>query len=187
MARSEAVNLFPTSLLLEEREDPLSEKEFKALKNISWNEQYSNLISNDDDILEKREFSSIKKFILDSLNKYMREVIKCADELVITSSWVNINRKGMYHVRHCHPNSVLSGVFYFTDSQTPLYVYDPNSSSKTWDYDIQEFHGANSDQWAFPPVKNTCIIFPSSLDHSVPIHNDNKDRISLSFNSFFKN
>ena len=42
----------------------------------------------------------------------------------------------------------------------------------------------NSETFMLPCKPGDLILFPSSLRHSVPINTTNKNRISLSFNTF---
>ena len=44
----------------------------------------------------------------------------------------------------------------------------------------------NSDTWWYPAKVGTLLLFPSHLEHSVPELEAEKDRYSLSFNTFFK-
>tara|TARA_B100001996_G_C18633945_1_gene582890 strand:- start:15 stop:611 length:597 start_codon:yes stop_codon:yes gene_type:complete len=179
------IDLFPIRCMVEERSEPLSKDELKYLSEIEMHHNGSFLLSNDDHILEHKRFSSIKKFIEKSLNKYMDEVLHSPYKLRITTSWLNIEQNGMSHPRHNHQNSFLSGVFYFTDiGKSPLHVYNPHP--KLWDYDPQTYNVVNSYEWSLPLVKNSCVIFPSTLEHAVQVHNDPEtDRFSLAFNSFF--
>ena len=179
------IELFPTTILVEERKSSLTKKELDYIEFISeWNVG-SNYICSDDTILEQREFSSIRKFISDSLHKYMEEVLQCSHKLVITTSWVNITKTNQWHVRHNHCNSFLSGVFYFTDAlTTPLQFHNPLPHN--WDYTRNKYTPTNSDIWGLPIRKNCCVVFPSYLFHEVFASADENDRISLAFNAFFE-
>ena len=180
------MDVFPVRMMIEERNKPLSVDELKYVSDIDYHLGNTFYISQDDDVLSKKRFSSIKGFIEKSLDKYMKEVLHSSAKLRITNSWINIEHKGMSHPKHNHANSFLSGVFYFTDvRESPLVVYNPSSFSRAWDYKPNSFNSFNSYKWTVPMNKNSCVIFPSTLEHSVDTHNDEKIRISLSFNSFF--
>ena len=180
------MDVFPIRMMIEERNKPLSVDELKYVSDIDYYVGNTFYISQDDYVLNKKRLSSIKRFIEKSLDKYMKDVLYSSAKLRITNSWINIEHKGMSHPKHNHANSFLSGVFYFTDvRESPLVVYNPSSFSRAWDYNPKSFNAVNSYRWTVPMNKNSCVIFPSTLEHSVDTHNDEKIRISLSFNSFF--
>ena len=49
---------------------------------------------------------------------------------------------------------------------------------------VNKFNEFNSENFLLPVNSGELILFPSSLRHSVPINTTNKNRISLSFNTF---
>tara|TARA_Y100001963_G_scaffold158248_1_gene257215 strand:+ start:249 stop:851 length:603 start_codon:yes stop_codon:yes gene_type:complete len=179
------LDLFPSSILVEERETSISKKELDLISEIDYSGGKGNVkFSADDHILDNKKFSSIKKFIQKCLNKYMKEILGSSCKLVITTSWINISKKGAQHPRHSHPNSFLSGVFYLTDiKDSPLLVYNPNAI--IWDYE-HAYTPVNAEYWTIPLLKNYCIIFPSTLNHSTLENSTDLPRISLAFNSFFE-
>lgn len=56
-----------------------------------------------------------------------------------------------------------------------------NSNFKRKVFKYNEF---NSENFLLPIKSGELILFPSTLKHSVPINTSNKNRISLSFNTF---
>jgi uncharacterized protein (TIGR02466 family) len=107
-------------------------------------------------------------------------------EVYITDSWVNIARPGEWHHKHHHPNSIISGVYYFSSdpNSAPILFDSPRKSEIDFKRSKLDVLSANS--WGFPTPACTLYLFPSYLDHSVPINQTSKDRISLSFNTFIK-
>ena len=55
-----------------------------------------------------------------------------------------------------------------------------------YEYEIEEYNVLNSRTWTMPNKKNHLILFPSTISHSVNPNNSDKERVSLSFNTFIK-
>jgi hypothetical protein len=113
----ELMPLFPTPVFIRRYENDLSE-EIKYLKLIDYSRNNlvgagGNLQSENSFILKEKELSNIREFIENSLKEYCQKIIDVQDELRITQSWVNKSGVGQGHHMHTHPNSVVSGVFYF--------------------------------------------------------------------------
>ena len=51
---------------------------------------------------------------------------------------------------------------------------------------IGEYNHFNSAKYMLPLKMGELILFPSNLQHSVPINNSDEERISLSFNTWAK-
>jgi uncharacterized protein (TIGR02466 family) len=103
---------------------------------------------------------------------------------VVTQCWINKNPKDSSHHEHCHPNSIISGVFYF--KQNPK--LPPIKFSKTLQYSMtlhtEKYNNLNSGTFYLPCTDRELILFPSNLVHSVPINKGDEERISMSFNTF---
>ena len=180
------LDLYPTTVLVEQREDPITPEELSFIEEGDFEFKLAhNYISTDDRVLEKKEFSSVKRFIQSCLDKYMEEIFDSPDKLVPTISWINVTQTTQDHPRHDHCNSFLSGVFYFTDAYTaPINFYNPLPIR--WDYTRNNWNINNSDIWSAPVPKNSLVLFPSYTFHEVLPSSDANNRISLAFNSFFE-
>jgi hypothetical protein len=96
-----------------------------------------------------------------------------------TQSWVTHKEHGQSHAMHHHPNSVLSGVYYFNEHNDaePLMFH-------------QQFSTTGSSMFAPSPMQpeiiesksNRMIVFPSYMLHSVPMNKSPVIRKSLAFN-----
>jgi uncharacterized protein (TIGR02466 family) len=98
-----------------------------------------------------------------------------------TQSWVSHKSPGQYHTMHTHANSVVSGVYYFEDidENSPIVFHHTVSSNNLNTMDVP----TNGPFSASLRVhKNNIVMFPSYLNHSVPINKSNKVRKSLAFN-----
>ena len=137
-------------------------------------------------ILNSDEMTDIRQFCLLNTSKYFHEVLKVhpATSLYITQSWLNFSENRQGHHVHSHPNSIVSGVFYFESDENDKIKfhrsYDADPFPKT-EYDI-----LNSETWWFPATKGKLILFSSKTVHSVDIRESDVPRISLAFNTYFK-
>ena len=138
-------------------------------------------------LLDEPELASIREFIEAYLKFYVHSVLECTDELVITQAWSNICEKGKKHHEHVHPNSIVSGVFYFqiNENLPPIEFRNPNTHS--FNLNIQKQNNFNSATFLLPLNSGELILFPSNLTHSVPENKSDLPRISLAFNTFAKN
>lgn len=147
-------------------------------------EQYGN-ISADSYILNREECAPLKEWILKHIDIYCKDVLAWDfNKISITQSWVSTKKKGQQHIFHRHPNSLISGVFYWQDNIQDISFLKPERmtnfsirrnpdvmSNYAWD-----FH-------KFSPKKNTLMLFPSEQKHGVDPITDEDPRKSLAFNT----
>jgi len=131
-------------------------------------------------VLNDNRALTLRNWIVDKLDDYAKNVLGYdIDGMGITQSWLSIKDTGHKHIAHKHPNSLISGVFYFEDSNTPILFTD----------DYKEYFKVNRNPEKAPhniynvmPKKYGLILFPSHLEHEV-VTNDNENRYSMSINS----
>ena len=150
--------------------------------------------------------SSVNKNILDSyfpelrlfceghIRKYVEGVICPLNkslEFYITQSWLNVNKPNTAHEVHVHRNSLISGVYYFTNdniirfrnpfqqSQQVIHIEPDPEALNLWNSFTRDYITLNSKE-------KSLILFPSWLQHEVPINTSSSDRISISFNVFVR-
>lgn len=192
-AKPELLQLFPTPVLIVKYEDNF-EDELKFIKNLDYDRKNTNddneLLnrqSTNTFLLEQKELSKIKTFIEECLRFYSEKVFEYSQEFVITQSWANKNEKGQSHHEHVHPNSIISGVFYFQiDERLPPIEFKKDNQNQ-FSLNIRNFNNFNSHKFLLPLNSGELILFPSTLTHSVPANKSDQERISLSFNTFAKN
>jgi uncharacterized protein (TIGR02466 family) len=108
-------------------------------------------------------------------------------KLKTANFWVNINGKGHFNLPHSHDGSVLSGVFYLTNENSSIAF---TRQKDVFDYFLQTINSDYSTPLSFfevkyTPIKNSLLIFPSWLWHSVERNDTDQDRISIAFNTGF--
>lgn len=171
-----------------------SVRKLEYLPNEGNVQQPINFMSVETFILESVNFAGLKSWIQTCINEVNEEVYKL-DGIRITQSWANMAGTGMWHHFHKHSNSIVSGIIYLT-----------NNNSRTWfSLNSMWYRSAYSAPTHFPPileyvsdsdikrvihkeetVAGKCIIFPSSLHHSVDENLDTHNRRSISFNTFIE-
>ena len=185
-------SLFPCPIGHYDLDRAVTQKEMKYLKGLELEENIGNVASTTDDVVEHEDVSEIKKFIIDKLNDYCKETYgfdKDKVEIYITASWTNRTKKGEYHHQHWHQNSIVSGVFYFDgnkDTDAIEFVGDHDWLGAHWDFNRTESNWYNSTTWWMPTPAGKLYLFPSKLSHRVLEVEGEKDRWSLSFNTFVK-
>jgi len=179
------LQIFTTPITITKYEGSLT-KELKYINTLEWFAQRDNdsIKSKDSYLLKHKEFKGIKDFINKCINKFTKNIYQSDQKLVVTQCWLNKNPKGSSHHEHCHPNSIVSGVFYFKQNST----LPPIKFSKTLQHGIRlnpkKYNNFNSDTFFLSCTDGELILFPSNLNHSVPLNTGNEERVSMSFNTF---
>ena len=144
----------------------------------------SNTPSDSGYILEDTVFENLKSFIQNCVDNYTREILLSNQKLKITQSWVNKTETGTIHTMHYHPNSVLSGVFYFNNHSSPIEFISDRKDQFSLSKDVEEYNEFVSSSYSVPSQKGVLIIFPSYILHRVSVNQEEETRYSLSFNTF---
>ena len=141
-------------------------------------------------VLDKdKRFATLRIFIQDKIQEYWDTVI-CPESTIdpyITQSWLNYSYTGNFHHAHRHPNSYISGVFYFKTVKDDSIVFRKSTLEPLFTMLTSKPNKYNSNVNVFPIQEKMLILFPSDTVHSVDtIREENACRISLAFNTFFK-
>jgi len=183
--KDELLQIFPTPILITKYKSSLVD-ELKYIDTLDWIEQKSNrnFKSKDTYLLSHEQFKNIKNFIYESLNKFTKNILVSDQRLVVTQCWLNKNPKGSKHHEHVHPNSIISGVFYFKQDPKLPPISFSKSIQHAMKLDPKKYNNLNSETFLLPCTDGELILFPSNLKHSVPINMGDEPRISMSFNTF---
>lgn len=163
-------------------------EEKQYVENIAYKPKHNSnlsLHSKNTNLKTNANLQKIFNFFKKSINHYEEEILGIDKySLYITQAWTNKSEKGFYHKEHYHPNSIISGVFYFQDLKEvpainffkpPKFFDLPKIKNKTI---------YNSGQLNVSAKEGDLILFPSQLWHGVSPNNSNQIRYSLSFNTF---
>ena len=183
--KDELLHIFPIPVLITKYELSI-EDEFKFIEKLRYIEQKENgnFKSDDTYLLKHNELALIKNFIYESLNKFTKNIYQTKQRLVVTQCWTNKNPPNSKHHEHVHPNSIISGVFYFRQSKTLPPIQFSKSIQEGIKLNPEKYNQLNSETFLLPMVDGELVLFPSSLRHSVPFNKGNETRYSMSFNTF---
>ena len=178
--------LFPTPVLVFNLNRKFTQDEHDVfLDNASsvTNSSFNHMSTNRN-VLDDNRMSEIKLFVQQSIDKYKSNImkIKTKSELYITESWTVYLNNGQSVHSHNHANSIVSGVLYYNDAKIS-FVNDKRPF--LW-FDESEFNEFNSNEHMMNLSQGDLILFPSSLVHFVKPIEQEKTRMSLSFNTFVK-
>jgi hypothetical protein len=141
--------------------------------------------SNNNTILNSIELLRVKEFIIEHLNNFSSQVMCIDNPIFPTMSWLNKTVQGKNHYQHHHVNSIITGVFYFTDDPAPIDLHvDRNVISSPLKMFPVSYNEFNSHKNTFNVRKGDLILFPSYLEHSTHTTISTNNRISLSFNTW---
>jgi uncharacterized protein (TIGR02466 family) len=187
----ELVGIFPTPIYFamcnDDVQDSINYFESVELHNTSSGTTNNyGARSEDTYILRNDKCASLRSFIKLHLDHYARNVLAYQfNNISITQSWVSIKNPGEKHVYHKHPNSIISGCFYWNEDAVQEISF--KKSFKNTNFEIERnTNVSNEFAWdfhKFSPRKNTLILFPSESEHGVETNSFNTPRKSLAFNS----
>lgn len=166
----------------------LTANEMAVVKQFDLQSNDFNYFSNDFNVLDHPDLADIKQIINSHLLDYQRDV--CGIEIqqfYVTDSWIAITPPGGKHIVHNHPNSLLSGVFYFSvpdHSSINFYVESQIFKNFKFCFDYTKLTEHNRQTVNVPIRQSDIVIFPSWVDHSVDINNSDQERIIIGFNCF---
>jgi uncharacterized protein (TIGR02466 family) len=182
--------IFPTPIYISKIDRDITTKELSFIDKIkldTYNNE-GNTTSNDNYILNNKEFKTLKEELDLRTKDYFDKIISPANNITpyITQSWLNYTEKNQYHHKHAHPNSLVSGVFYINCNEEYDKIKFFNEKYSIIKTEVKEWNMWNSESWWFPVKTGDIIMFPSSLTHMVETKEGDNTRISLAFNVFIK-
>ena len=191
MVKTTIDNLFPTPIYRSNinRKFTKQELQFVNEQKKHCSKNVGNINTQDNYILNKKEFKNIKKFLDTACQDYLEKIISPKNnvKLYITQSWLNYTEENQYHHTHAHPNSIISGVLYFDcDKKNDKIKFTNPKMYQQLKPEIKNFNLWNSETWWFPLENGQLIMFPSSTVHQVETKKGTNTRISLAFNTFYK-
>jgi hypothetical protein len=161
-------------------------REFNVVKDLEFILSDQNFTTEDKFILNKKEFETLHSFCLAAVNDYWNNILGYTGNLDIVLSWANRTKNSQSHHKHYHSNSIISGSFYFESiKNNPITLVNPIEKLKWYDVGIIEHNKFNGNTISLAMDKPGLIVFPSFIDHYVGKNNDDSDRYSLAFNTFF--
>lgn len=181
-------NLFPTPVAIFNLDRNITSEELSFANNEEVRLNFGNSTSINNYILNCDAFKDIKTFIDASIKQYFEEVYAPSGdvEVYVTQSWINYTKKGEYHHRHEHPNSLFSGVFYLDVTENLDKIKFFKNVYQNLKIAPVNWNIYNSDSWWVPVKTGDLVLFPSSTSHMVEDVVADKTRISIAFNTFVR-
>ena len=191
----EVAALFATPLLRIEIPPELSTACNLFDKTEMWTDKESRmeygLHSKNTYIMDEPECVDLKKFVLDMAKDFAQKTLMYDyDEWTFSQTWVTWKEPGQQHVPHTHPNSVISGVFFYGygEEGTPATEFHRNDivgNGQT--IMLKNFADVRPSPFAWktfvvPFKPGTLLLFPSYFRHSVPVNKTQYTRKSVSMN-----
>lgn len=187
MQPGEVIPIFPTTVTISNIDRSFTQEEMSYM--FSYKDKVRDNGSNTKDIyiLEQDMLADIKKLCEQALQDYLIQVYNPINpndiSLKITHSWLNFSKKGQFHYKHTHHNSVLCGVLYI-NAMNDIITFTKMEDGSNWQVQPKEETPFNMNDIKIFVNTGELVIFPSQLTHSVPTI-ETEDRLSLAFNSFF--
>lgn len=142
-------------------------------------------------ILEEPECKDLKSLILAFVQEYGKMLGYDYNNYKFGQSWLSYKHPGQHHTMHTHPNSLISGVLYFgqSEEETPAIRFHKSFGGSQVSYIApKKIRNLDNLKYAwnhfdinFSP--GLLLLFPSFLSHSVPLNRTETVRCSLAFNS----
>jgi uncharacterized protein (TIGR02466 family) len=195
--KGELISLFSTPVVKTNIGRSFTKEEAESFDRIPMQE-YNTLYSEQQGLQSKRynifdifaeELNDIKSFCEHELKRYLEEIEGIDTDLAglrITQSWFNKIKPQKFHAIHDHRNSYLSGVLYINCLQNDSLNFEDRDMGRGVNIEFQKKKATlwNAGRAKVGVKEGDLIIFPSSIQHFVDVNETNKERISLSFNTF---
>jgi uncharacterized protein (TIGR02466 family) len=145
-------------------------------------------------IMDEPECVDLKKFVLNLAKDFAQNTLMYDyDEWTFSQTWVSWKEPGQQHVPHTHPNSVISGVFFYGygEEGTPAIMFHKNEFQGTGQTIMLKDRQPKKDEPLSPYAWKTftvpfqpglLLLFPSYFRHSVPPNKTQYTRKSVSMN-----
>lgn len=134
------------------------------------------------------QIPALKAQIETEVNRFARETLALQEHLEITQSWINVYQQGDTIHQHNHANSVVSGTWYWSTPDTSILFHKHNLNQATG-YTLKlDAYPDHTTPYAIElnqvrVEENDLLLWPSYLQHSVPAHDSETVRCTLSFNA----
>jgi uncharacterized protein (TIGR02466 family) len=138
------------------------------------------------DVRELPEVAELKKVIMDAAKVVTAGLGFEGRSMFLASAWFVVSPAGAANVRHVHPQTFLSGAYYIKApaGSSPICFHDPRPA-KVYATPVSgnPMGTPYAAEWVKYHVQESrLIIFPGWVEHSVPAHRAEGERVVLSFN-----
>lgn len=190
MKEIERLSLFPTPVFKFNIGRSLTDEEKSFVEACSQDtyQNVGNVVSVERNVLDRDPMKALRADIQAALDIYLASVYAPKFDVSIypTQSWLNFTNPGYNHHVHSHPNSFVSGTFYFSADGDMDSISFFNPAGREIVLPQSAFNTYNSDMWIVPVETGDIVLFPSNLRHCVEntVQERTLTRISLAFNTY---
>lgn len=185
----ELINLFAVPVYKAPLERGFIEQEMAFFKTELENpvQAISNHASANKQVLDSPELADLRELISGHVDAYFQRIYNTANnvKLEITQSWLAMTTQGGAHHTHSHPNSIASGVLYINLGQQDGINFYRDEDQQWFDLQPKENNYYNAYSYHVETRVGDIVIFPSHIKHGVRPLQQDVQRISLAFNTFF--
>lgn len=128
----------------------------------------------------KNLFELVEKYSFEFSN--FSQTRKCYG---LDNAWININRYKDSNIKHCHPSSLFSGVYYVKVPEGSGNIVFENPAMNMMQYDWGSpvmYNKYTSHTMSIGVREGLLLIFPSWLYHYVSPNSNDEERVSIAFN-----
>jgi uncharacterized protein (TIGR02466 family) len=185
-AEFKVAGLFPTPIAIVELSRDYQTEELRFIDELRRKTNVGNEISVNGYILDEPVMQGLKNELQAHVDRYYAEVHAPAagSRLVITQSWSNYTRKGMFHHLHTHRNSFVSGVLYVKTNLGSDQIRFVRPKVNHFGFEPTKWNIYNAESTVLDAVEKSLFLFPSDLPHEVLRMEGDEERISISFNTY---
>ena len=137
-------------------------------------------------VLNEPSLSELSDYILKQTTEYGSQALGYSyKEYKFSQSWISHKHPGEEHLLHTHPNSLISGIFYYDQIEKNIphvILHKPPFNDTTRPQYAPNLNEYSYQTFSITPSPGLLVLFPSELEHSVPKNETNLVRKSLAFN-----
>jgi len=192
--RPQLHSLFPTPIF--QSEIPLEDLWLEYVKSLMYDRTVgdTNYISRDRNIFEQPELKDLKDKIEEQIRFYAYEYLKVQRyvDIEVVRSWGVYHRPSDWAAKHCHSNSIFSGIYYLeVDEYSGDLLIDKGQHASncfipTLTPDVTHFNQFTQQNWRLKPEKGMLVAFPSQVIHEVEANRSVIDRYCVAFDVFIR-
>jgi uncharacterized protein (TIGR02466 family) len=162
-------------------------KEIKSIQSEDSGRTLTNLggwQSNDVVEEELAKYPEMKNLVLKSMEVCLEiyKLWQINDTVYFDNMWININKKYDFNLKHVHPRSFFSAVYYVKTNEKAgdILFYRPDTQEHYIDSRIPNEY--TNKKLQFRPKDSLLVLFPSYLPHIVYPNESEEERISIAIN-----
>ena len=186
---SNIVPLFSIPLFIDELVVSQADRDFCKSLEMKHDGPSNMDISIDPRVLDCPEFIHLMNSAQSAIEVYVRDILHIDNRthFNITTSWYTDITDSSNISNHYHTHSLFTGVIVLEadpGSRLILHIETPPIVPKIFDFDYLEYNTFNSKSWFVDLEPNHIYIFPSTINHSAKLIEQNTKLSLIAFDTF---